>query len=241
MEPFAARPEARPLEIPLQQLLMLLTGLVLGLRHAFDPDHLIAITHFVSIDPRPRQGALFGFRWGVGHTITVFILATIIILLRLWGIQVEEGGQFERWAEITVGVSLIVLGIWRLWLLFRRPHTHLHQHGSLVHEHPHTHVPGSGHVHAHAPTVVGMLHGAAGTVGVLALIPVSVNPSVTLAFVYIALFCVGTTIAMSAYGYLAAKFYHRAGEDWQRGFKALVAVTAVVGLALGVVWIGRNV
>jgi ABC-type nickel/cobalt efflux system permease component RcnA len=224
-------------EACLEPLLLLFTGFVLGLRHAFDPDHITAITHFVSVDPTPRRGAMFGFRWGIGHTITVFVLAAFVILLKL---RAEEGGAFERWAEITVGASLIALGLWRLWLLFHRPHSHAHSHGGIVHEHPHTHVPGSGHVHAHAPTLVGMIHGAAGTAGVLALVPVSVIQSQGLAFTYITVFCLGTTFAMSGYGFVAAQLYRRAGASWQRGFNALVAATAVAGLALGAIWIGRN-
>ncbi len=228
---------AGPLEPQLTHLPELLTGFVLGARHAFDPDHLTAITHFISLDPKPMRGAVFGFRWGIGHTITVFLIASIVILLEL---HLAEGSPWERAAEVVVGLSLIGLGIWRLWLLFRKPHSHTHAHGGLTHEHPHTHEPGSGHVHRHAPTAVGLLHGAAGTAGVLAIVPVSVMPSKAVAFGYILLFCAGTTIAMTLYGWVAAHLYHKAGAGWRRGFVALVAVTAVAGMALGVVWIWNS-
>jgi len=215
----------------------LLTGLFLGFTHALEADHLTAITHFVSMDPRPRSGVVFGFRWGIGHTITVFLIASVVILFSL---QLQEGGSVERTAEVIVGASLIGLGIWRLWRLIKRPHSHPHSHGGITHEHPHTHLPGSGHVHAHAPTVLGLIHGMAGTAGVVAIVPVSMIPSKPLAFTYIILFCAGTTVAMSAYGWLAAHLYHRTGLRWQRGFKALVAATAVAGIVLGVIWIGNS-
>lgn len=215
----------------------LLTGFSLGLLHAFDADHVAALTHFVSVDPRPRRGAAFGFRWGIGHTVTVFLVASALILLTG---QVQEGGALERTAELIVGLSLIGLGLWRLWVLLRRPHTHRHTHGGIEHEHPHTHIPGSGHVHAHAPTALGLLHGAAGTAGVFALIPASIIPSKPMAFVYILLFCAGTTLAMSAYGFLAGYLYRQTGWRWQQGFRVLVAATALVGITLGMVWISNS-
>ncbi len=216
----------------------LITGLIYGFWHAFESDHLTAITHFVSMDPRPCRAAIFGFRWGIGHTITVFLISSIVILLQ---IQLKEGGFWERGAEVTVGVSLIGLGVWRLILLSRRPHRHAHSHGGLVHEHQHTHEPGSGHVHRHAPTFTGLLHGAAGTAGVLAIVPVSVMPSKLLAFGYILLFCVGTTGGMAASGWCAGHLYQKTGALWKRGFAALVGLTAVAGMALGVVWIWNSV
>jgi hypothetical protein len=69
------------------------------------------------------------------------------------------------------------------------------------------------------------------------LIPVSLTTSRTLAFLYIIVFSIGTTLAMSCYAYVAARFYHRPGQSWQQGFNAIVAMTAVVGMALGVYWI----
>lgn len=219
----------------MDKTLILLTGFILGLRHAFDPDHIAAVTHFISVDPRPQRGAVFGLKWGVGHTVTVFALASFVILMG-WKLT----GRFERYTEIGVGVTLIVLALWRLWLLWKRPHSHPHQHGQLVHDHPHTHAPQSGHVHAHAPTLVGMLHGAAGTAG-LQIVIASLNPSTALAFLYILLFSLGTIFAMSGYGFLAAYCYQRtAAAAWQRAFTALVGLTAMAGLALGVWWIAKN-
>lgn len=87
-----------------------------------------------------------------------------------------------------------------------------------------------------------MLHGAAGTAG-LQIVIASLSPSTTLAFlyIYILLFSLGTILAMSGYGFLAAYCYQRtAAAAWQRAFTALVGLTAMAGLALGVWWIAKN-
>ncbi len=57
-----------------QTVLLLLTGLALGLRHAFDRDHITAVTHFISLEPDPIKSAWFGFRWAIGHAVTVLFL-----------------------------------------------------------------------------------------------------------------------------------------------------------------------
>src|SRR3989338_7871791 len=106
-----------------QTVLLLLTGLVLGMRHAFDRDHMAAVTHFISLEPDPLKSAWFGFRWALGHAVTVLSLGSLIILLRL-----RFDPAFERYAELAVGITFIGLGIWRLWLLIRdRHHTHAHE------------------------------------------------------------------------------------------------------------------
>src|SRR5574341_1875705 len=167
--------------IDLQTVLLLLTGLFLGMRHAFDRDHVTAVTHFISLEPDPVKSAWFGFRWAMGHALTVLVLGSCILLLHL-----KFDPSFERYAELAVGVSLIVLGIWRLILLLREyqhshPHTH-HNSQHTSHTHSHSHVLDQGHVHRHAPTFVGMIHGASGAMEVLVLIPISLMSSRGLAY-----------------------------------------------------------
>lgn len=217
--------------------LILATGFLLGLRHALDPDHVTAVTHFISIDTNPRHGAWFGLRWGLGHAITVLILGTLVLVLR-W----ELTATFERAAEVFVGMTLIGLAAWRLNLLWReRPHQHLHLHaGDPPHLHPHTHEPASGHVHPYAPTIVGMIHGAAGSVAIVVLIPLSIAQSAVLAFLYICLFSAGCLLSMGVYGYCAGRWYH-ASAAWRRGFRWLVIVTSLMGIGLGLFWILRHV
>ena len=216
--------------------LVLLTGCALGVRHAFDRDHVTAVTHFISLEPNPRKSAWFGARWALGHAASVFVLGGVILLL---GIRLT--GAFQRCAELAVGGSLIILAVWRLILLAReRVHDHTHRHDSTVHHHPHTHDPAAQHVHPYAPTLIGMLHGAAGTMEVFVLIPISMMGSHWLAYGYMALFSLGCIISMSGYGYLAGTFYTRASTAGRRLYRGIVVLTSLAGLVLGILWIARN-
>ena len=221
----------------LQPILLLLTGLVLGMRHAFDRDHVAAVTHFISLEPDPLKSAWFGCRWAIGHAVTVLALGSLILLLHL-----KFDPSFERYAEIAVGVTLIALGIWRLLLLLQEQrHTHRHAHQARQHSHAHSHEPGRRHVHHFAPTLVGMVHGASGTAELFVLIPITLISTTWLAYLYIGLFSLGCAATMSIYGYVVGRFYRRANQTGQRIYRALVILTSGSGLALGLVWILKNV
>ena len=219
-----------------QSLLLLLTGLVLGMRHAFDRDHVAAVTHFISLEPDPVKSAWFGFRWAVGHALTVAVLGSLILLLHL-----KFDPAFERYAELAVGVTLVALGVWRLVLLWQeRRHVHRHQHRALEHSHPHSHEVGREHVHRFAPTLVGVVHGASGTAEVFVLIPIALMTTTWLAYTYIALFSLGCAATMSGYGYVVGRFYRRANATGQRVYRILVILTSGSGLVLGAIWILKN-
>jgi high-affinity nickel permease len=219
-----------------QPALLLLTGLVLGMRHAFDRDHVAAVTHFISLEPDPVKSAWFGFQWAVGHALTVLFLGSLILGLRL-----RFDPAFERYAELAVGATLIALGLWRLALLWQeRRHTHRHAHHHKAHTHEHSHEPGRGHVHRFTPTLVGVVHGASGTVELFVLVPMTLISAAWLAYLYIGLFSLGCAATMSGYGYLAGRFYRRANRVGQRIYRTLVILTSSSGLVLGVMWILRN-
>ena len=223
--------------MPSNAVRLLLTGLVLGMRHAFDRDHVAAVTHFISLEPDPVKSAWFGFRWAVGHAVTVAALGSLILLLHL-----KFDPSFERYAELAVGVTLVALGIWRLFLLWQeRRHTHRHRHHTHEHAHSHTHEPGREHVHRFAPTLVGMVHGASGTMEVFVLIPIALMTTTWLAYTYIGLFSAGCALTMSVYGYVAGRFYRRANATGQRIYRLLVMLTSGSGLVLGAIWIARNI
>ena len=220
----------------MESALLLLTGLFLGMRHAFDRDHVAAVTHFISLEPDPLKSAWFGFRWALGHAVTVLSLGSLVILLRL-----KFDPAFERYAELAVGVTLVTLGVWRLGLLIQdQRHSHPHRHKEEQHRHPHSHEAPRPHVHHFAPTLVGMVHGASGTAEVFVLLPITLMSSRSLAYLYIGLFSMGCAATMSAYGYLAGHFYRQASEKGQRIYRVLVTLTSTVGILLGTVWILRN-
>jgi ABC-type nickel/cobalt efflux system permease component RcnA len=207
-------------------LLSVATGFFLGARHCLEPDHLTAVAHFASAARTPRQGLRSGLLWGVGHGVSVLVVG-----LALSGLHTRLAG-FEPMAERAVGLTLIALSIWRLRSLARRPHVHEHRHeDGLTHTHPHRHA--HEHAHLHAPTFTGLVHGAAGALGVVALLGLTAPAFSVL--VLAASFAVGTLVAMGLAGWLATRLYGQAAHvGWERG---AVLLTAASGFALGVFWI----
>jgi high-affinity nickel permease len=149
---------------------ILAVGFFLGMRHATDPDHVIAVTTIVSNQRNSMRAALIGAFWGVGHTVTIFVVGAGIILFNLV-IPVRLGLSME----LSVAVMLIILGLANVAAFLRSMpdkllpagsmpagsiraddgaevvHSHAHSHGDFVHSHPHAHVPES-HPHAdHTP------------------------------------------------------------------------------------------
>ncbi|HEX5734089.1 MAG TPA: sulfite exporter TauE/SafE family protein [Blastocatellia bacterium] len=180
---------------------VLTLGFSLGLRHALDPDHLVAVTTIVSEHKSLARSSLVGTFWGLGHTASLLIIGLVVIFLRS-----SIPDRVALWMEMGVAVMLIVLGANVLWRVAREQgfkfHTHTHSHDDQpAHEHVHFHSH-SDHDHRHRifrlgrrPFVVGMVHGVAGsaalTLGVLATIP-----SISLGLVYIAVFGLGSVGGM---------------------------------------------
>jgi ABC-type nickel/cobalt efflux system permease component RcnA len=141
-------------------------GFFLGMRHATDPDHVIAITTIVARQRSIKSAAVIGAVWGIGHTLTILAVGGAIILFT-WVIPPRVGLSME----LAVGLMLIILGIMNLWGVLRiarasKPvqpilpeqsahehtaehvHMHAHSHGDYVHTHAHGHSP---ETHPHAP------------------------------------------------------------------------------------------
>ena len=179
---------------------VLAVGGLLGLRHAFEPDHLAAVT---TLATRPGQrlwpAARLGLVWGVGHTATVGLVALLVIVL---GIQLPA----RLWpaAELTVAGLLILLGGTVIWRYARgrwHMHAHSHQPSADSHLHLHSHAVDSGHTHQHDRANArrslgfGVAHGLAGSGAIAALLVVAV-PDTTSRFLYFAAFGGGTIVGM---------------------------------------------
>jgi hypothetical protein len=140
----------------------LFLGFFLGMRHATDADHVVAIATIVSRERSVAGSALIGAAWGVGHTITVMAVGAAIII---FGVVIPP--QLGLSMEFAVGIMLVLLGILTLTGMGRAVgaahggvpgghpfdlHDHLHAHGDYVHRHPHGHGPGAhGHAEEHTP------------------------------------------------------------------------------------------
>jgi ABC-type nickel/cobalt efflux system permease component RcnA len=131
--------------------LVLLVSLLLGLRHASDPDHLAAVSTLIASDPEDgtRRAGRLGLAWGAGHALTLGAFGLPIVLL-----QAYLPDTAQRAAEAAVGLMIMFLAA-RLLLRWRRGHfhAHVHRHGDVEHRHLHPHDQhshGAPHAHPHA-------------------------------------------------------------------------------------------
>ncbi|MEA2123463.1 MAG: hypothetical protein QOI80_245 [Solirubrobacteraceae bacterium] len=191
-------------------LVALAVALLLGLRHATDPDHLTAVSTLVmSEDERGgRRAAKLGASWGLGHALTLFVLGLPVVVFNS-----RLPGWLQSGLELAVGVVIVALAV-RLLLRWRRGyfHVHEHAHGELRHAHPHVHetAPAEPHPHAHehnharqlgrsplAAFGIGLIHGAGGSAGVAVLLVAAVHGTGT-AVAALAVLAGGTAISMTA-------------------------------------------
>jgi sulfite exporter TauE/SafE len=131
-------------------LLILAIGFFLGMRHATDPDHVVAVSTIVSRERSIPRAGWIGILWGVGHTLTILVVGAAIIL---FGVVIPP--RLGLTLEFSVALMLILLGVLNLtgamhWLSHRfspthprhhGTHSHLHSHGEYAHVHLHSHGP----------------------------------------------------------------------------------------------------
>ena len=207
-------------------------GFVLGLQHAVEADHLAAISTIVSEKKSLASASLVGGLWGLGHTISLFIVGALVIFLKL---QISE--TTEARLEAIVGVMLIVLGINALRKLFSAEtvHVHKHEHGKRKHVHIHTHgdQPAASHHRFSVRSVlIGMVHGLAGSAALMLLI-VPTIPSPWVALSYILVFGAGSIGGMMAMSFLIGLPMHFTINRFAILNKGLRLVAGFFSLILG--------
>jgi len=233
-------------------------GFLLGLQHATDPDHLVAVATILTRQRRFIDGAMVGVLWGAGHMTTLTIVGALIIGFKLTISPAVGGGL-----ELVVAGMLILLGVLRLRDAARGlepvPAGHLvadHEHGArvgVVHSHPHAHGAEHAHEHPHVhpsrwlatlgwrsgwpagrALVVGAVHGLAGSAAVSLLVLATLRSTAS-AFVYLLIFGVGTILGMTlltavmAYPVSLALRYRRARQ-------ALALCAGLGSIAFGLVY-----
>ena len=219
-------------------LVIIAIGGLLGVRHAFEPDHLSAITTLAT-RPAARfwNAARLGLVWGCGHTVTVGAVALLIIAL---GVQLPN----RLWpaAELVVAGLLIVLGIVVIWRYVRgRWHMHAHAHPMAPpHFHLHSHATDAGHTHAHARIDArrslgfGVAHGLAGSGAIVALL-VAAAPDTATRIVYFAAFGAGTIVGMLGVSLTLSALVRLAAGRGARWATILHVGAAVGSVVAGVV------
>ncbi|MDR4887817.1 sulfite exporter TauE/SafE family protein [Fredinandcohnia sp. QZ13] len=169
---------------------VLALGFILGIRHAIEPDHVIAVSTIASQSKKLWNASLAGVFWGVGHTVTLFLVGLVVILMK--------NEIPEKWAmslEFLVGIMLVYLGVKTILSFkntFIHKHTHVHHHpNNREHEHHNKHKSTS----YLGSMFVGFVHGLAGS-GAMVLLTMGTVKNVDEAAIFILIFGVGTVIGM---------------------------------------------
>jgi sulfite exporter TauE/SafE len=186
-------------------------GFVLGLKHAMDADHVVAVTTIVTEHRSLKRAGLVGLYWGLGHTLSLLAAGIAVVFLRR-----SVPPPWAAALELAVALMIVFLGGRILCLLFwnrERVHAHPHTHGSVTHSHLHFHGHGDAHrgsgPHAHSgrrhggsvglrPVAVGMVHGLAGSAALTLLVLTEgmSGGSKALGIAYLALFGAGSIVGM---------------------------------------------
>lgn len=242
-------------------LTILAIGFALGMRHATDPDHVIAVSTIVTRERSMKRSSLIGALWGCGHTLTILVVGAAIIL---FGLVIPERAGLT--VEFCVGLMLILLGLMNLsglarWLSEKfspahppvtGKHAHLHEHSGKIHFHWHSHQPGSEH-HAESltpprwlkapfarldlyqtlrPLLVGIVHGLAGSAAVVLLILGTIRDPKWAVF-YLLVFGLGTIAGMMLITTAMAFPLSFVGNRFVWLSRGLIAGSGLVSLAFG--------
>jgi ABC-type nickel/cobalt efflux system permease component RcnA len=180
---------------------ILLFGLLLGVRHALEPDHVIAVSTIASRSSSIWRSALAGVFWGVGHTATLVVVSLLLLLGKR-----EMPETVAMSLEFAVGVMLVALGLRSLLVLrVTRLRANWHAHGEEVHRHylrgqakGHRHETGADREQSRfysRAVLVGCVHGLAGSAAMFVLTMTTVE-TWWAALLYLLIFGIGTVIGM---------------------------------------------
>lgn len=232
---------------------ILILGFLIGIRHAFEPDHVAAVASLSTRTSTLKQAVQHGAAWGLGHTLTLFAVCSIALVF-----NATLSEQLAHYLEAAVGAMLVMLGIDVLRRLYRdRVHFHAHKHGDgVTHFHAHSHKgePAQAHDarhhdHQHAAhagaklgprfwaafpfraLAVGLMHGMAGSAALIVLTVQTVQ-SPALGLAYVALFGVGSIAGMALFSAIISIPMKRAHTlTWVHNglYAAVGAGTAILG------------
>jgi len=240
---------------------ILAVGFFLGMRHAADPDHVIAVTTIVTRSKKVANAAIVGAVWGLGHTLTIVAVGAFIILF-----SIVVPPRIGLAMELAVGLMLVLLGVMNLAgmrdqvkeTLARAAtangdvHSHVHAHGDYVHTHAHGH-SASTHTHSNErtpvvvldrwlkgvagyrwirPLLVGVVHGLAGSAAV-ALLVLAAIPNPRWAVAYLFVFGGGTIAGMMVITIAIASGLAWAGARSAWLARRMAVVSGVISVVFG--------
>jgi len=206
----------------------------LGLLHALDADHILAVSALSSDKSGFHNSTRYALRWSVGHGA---ILLAITVLIH-WSV-ISMPAEVSALAEQLVGVVLIVLGLLVLYQIrSKRLHFHFHKHKNKTHAHWHPHddqdIEKKNHQHEHKAFLIGGLHGLAGSAPLLAIIPLSEAKPISYSLLYLLVFSLGVFLAMISFGGLFGSLLKRLAEVSEKYVTTVKTLVAVLAISAGV-------
>ena len=206
-------------------------ALGLGMVHALDADHIIAVSGLASARASLRDTLRFSLRWSLGHGVTILLMGAAVLLL---GMAIPA--TLSHYAEEAVGFVLIGIGVYVLWDLLRHnAHIHFHAHDEIsqhAHWHRHSETAAS-HRHAHGAVMIGMLHGTAGSAPLLALLPLSAQSHPWFGVAYLLLFGAGVLLSMLLFGGALGALFRGVATHTGRGVRMLRLSVALGSIGFG--------
>ena len=217
-------------------------GVLLGFRHAFEPDHLAAVSTLATRQGRLLDACRLGLAWALGHSASVGVVVGAIIL---FGLHLPD----RLWPAADFLVALLLIGLggtviaryargrWHL-------HVHVHAHAAGPHLHLHSHAHGTAHEHPHQQGDArrslgfGLLHGLAGSAAILVLL-VAAAPTRAAQVAYFLAFAAGTTIGMLAVSVSLASVVRLASTRGARWATLLHLGSAAASVVVGLLLVGR--
>ncbi len=218
---------------------ILAAGFSLGLLHALDADHVMAVSTLSSRKPGLLNSFKHSAHWALGHAGML-----VMIGMLLFGLGVTIPTSFQHVAEASVGVLLMVMGAWCLWHFKKNPIRFTeHRHGDVVHRHlclsddkNNDHEKKA----KHAPVFIGMLHGLAGSAPALALVPIVMQGQLIVALTYLVVFSLGVLISMVMFGAMLGQLQVKLQNFNVKLYQASRYLIASASVVLGGVWLGQS-
>jgi len=219
-------------------------GMLFGLKHATELDHVVAVSTIVSQHKSVMRSAIVGALWGAGHTLSLLVTGIIVLSLR---VAIPEA--VSKWFEFAVALMIIALGASALWRSLRKNgevHLHKHEHDGLSHVHVHFHEQETRHAapttskHSHAiksvgfkPLLIGAMHGLAGS-GALTLLVLTQIKSSWLGVAYLGVFGLGSIAGMLLMSGLIGLPFALTSKNLTNFHHRLQTVAGVLSICFGV-------
>ncbi|MFQ6113509.1 MAG: sulfite exporter TauE/SafE family protein [bacterium] len=204
------------------------------MQHSLDADHLAAVSTIVSKNRSLKKSALVGAVWRLGHTSVLLLVGLVVMILKL---SIPE--ELSRGLEFLVGIMLLYLGLALLKnVVVDELHTHKHRHGVVEHIHLHSHKACSDHQHLHRPFLISVVHGLAGSAGILLLIMASM-PSMAQGLFFTLTFGISSVLGMVVCGPIISLPF-RFTQRFSRLNNYLIILTAILTITIGLQVLQEN-